>query len=57
MESNRVDDLSARLKIKSAGFSMGAQSAPACATALSDACETREAAYCDSRQIDVAATE
>jgi len=36
---------------------MGAQSALACATTLSDACETHEAAYCDSRQIDVAATE
>ena len=43
MESNRVDDLSASLKIKSAGFSVGAQSAPACATTLSAACETHEA--------------
>jgi len=45
MESNRVDDLSASLAIKSAGFSVGAQNVLACATTLSTACETREAVY------------
>jgi hypothetical protein len=57
MESNRVDDLSASLKIKSAGSSVGAQSAPACATTLSAACETHEATYSDSHQIAVATKE